>query len=343
MYMQDKWTALMHGRPSHIHDDNWGVKDITDSDLYDPGDNMITKNNEVPMNDIQTGRRGFVEMITLSKTLSKILTDFFSLRASKSQDTAELYHRALPVLEKLRLWRGNIPNTLLMDRQIPRRLCANGSLHLSYHSLVLTLLRRIIRSTALAPLCSDVAVLNDTRRLASDSAEAAMAFVRTLRPDHLEAFWFFSSGFSFSLVGSFVTLLLVTSRSEAEKAHWRERLNDYLWTLRIMGKGSEPMRYAVNRLEGAILRGMEHALAVRIAPELSEHIPSEQYGTFTTLPPQPSPQSSSANHQASDTNLGFHATIPSTSSHTPGDWLTPFLNEDLINLNLKHFDWLAGN
>jgi hypothetical protein len=37
-----------------------------------------------------------------------------------------------------------------------------------------------------------------------------------------------------------------------------------------MGKGSEPMRYAVNRLEGAILRGMEHALAVQIAPVIPE-------------------------------------------------------------------------
>ncbi|KAB8228762.1 fungal specific transcription factor domain-containing protein [Aspergillus alliaceus] len=275
MYMQDKWTALMHGRPSHIHDDNWGVKDIDDSDLYDVDDNMNPKNDEVPMNDIQTGRRGFVEMITLSKSLSKILTEFFSLRASKSQDTVELYHRAIPILEKLHIWRVNIPHSLLMDRQIPRRLCANGSLHLSYHSLILTLLRRIIRSIALVSICSNITVLNDTRKLASDAVEAAMVFVRTLRPDHLEAFWFFSSGFSFSLVGSFVTLLLVTSRSEAEKNHWRERLNNYLWTLRIMGKGSEPMRYAVNRLEGAILRGMEHALAVRIVPELLENIPNE--------------------------------------------------------------------
>ncbi|KAE8385234.1 fungal-specific transcription factor domain-containing protein [Aspergillus alliaceus] len=131
MYMQDKWTALMHGRPSHIHDDNWGVKDIDDSDLYDVDDNMNPKNDEVPMNDIQTGRRGFVEMITLSKSLSKILTEFFSLRASKTQDTVELYHRAIPILEKLHIWRVNIPHSLLMDRQIPRRLCANGLLYCS--------------------------------------------------------------------------------------------------------------------------------------------------------------------------------------------------------------------
>jgi hypothetical protein len=66
-----------------------------------------------------------------------------------------------------------------------------GFLHLSYHGLVLTLLRRVIRSTALAPLCSDVAVLNQSRKLASESAQDAISFVLMLRPDHLEAFWFF--------------------------------------------------------------------------------------------------------------------------------------------------------
>lgn len=31
-----------------------------------------------------------------------------------------------------------------------------------------------------------------------------------------------------------------------------------------MSKSNEPMRYAVNRLEGAILRGLEHALVVAV-------------------------------------------------------------------------------
>lgn len=100
----------------------------------------------------------------------------------------------------------------------------------------------------------------------------------SLRADHLAAFWFFcepldlityrrtyfyaASPFVFSLIGSFVTLLLVTSRTEAERSRWRDQLNKYLWTLRLMSKASEPMRYAVNRLEGAILKGLEHALAV---------------------------------------------------------------------------------
>lgn len=33
LYMQDKWTALAHGRPSHIVDENWDVRDLCDADL----------------------------------------------------------------------------------------------------------------------------------------------------------------------------------------------------------------------------------------------------------------------------------------------------------------------
>jgi hypothetical protein len=39
-----------------------------------------------------------------------------------------------------------------------------------------------------------------------------------------------------------------------------------------MSKSSEPMRYAVNRLEGAILRGLEHALAVNLNEPLDNNV-----------------------------------------------------------------------
>ncbi|KAE8150771.1 fungal-specific transcription factor domain-containing protein [Aspergillus avenaceus] len=191
LYMQDKWTALMHGRPSHVHDDNWGVSDIEERDFSDIDIDVDPGHVEAPMHDAHTGRRVFMEMVTLSKILSDILAEFYSLRASKIQDPVELFNRALPVLEKLHLWHENVPSVLSMDRQAPRQLCANGLLHLSYHSLILTLLRRVIRSPALVPVCPDAVILNTTRKLANDSAEAAITFVRSLRPDHLEAFWFF--------------------------------------------------------------------------------------------------------------------------------------------------------
>lgn len=75
-----------------------------------------------------------------------------------------------------------------------------------------------------------------------------------------------------------MTLLLVTSSAAQERSHWQEQLNSYLWTLRTMSKSSESMRYAANRLEGAILRGLEHSLAVNIdEPSYVQLQPRDQF------------------------------------------------------------------
>jgi hypothetical protein len=42
--------------------------------------------------------------------------------------------------------------------------------------------------TALEPLCLGVGILTYTRQMAHETAEAIIAFVSSLRPDHLEAF-----------------------------------------------------------------------------------------------------------------------------------------------------------
>lgn len=56
----------------------------------------------------------------------------------------------------------------------------------------MAILRRLIRSTALSPRCADDQVLSDIRQDALRTAQNAINFVNGLRPDHLEAFWYFS-------------------------------------------------------------------------------------------------------------------------------------------------------
>jgi hypothetical protein len=160
------------------------------------------------------------------------------------------------------------------------------------------------------------------------------------RKGHLaNASMILASGFNFSLVGSFITLLLVTSRSEAEKTHWRESLTDHLWNLRVMGKASEPMLYAVNRLEGAILRGMEHALAVNIA---SEDPPNDRHvASPSRIPPASIRLPLMVEGSATADQMSLPV-LPTTTSNSLGDWLTPLINEDLTSLDLEQFDWLAG-
>lgn len=265
VFMQDKWTALAYGRPSHIHEDDWAVSDVSYNDFVTSENVDLPAGDETEAStDSETGNAEFVNMVNLTKVVDQILVKFLNLKNCTRQDTVELYNEGLPILESLASWHAGLAPSLSMEVQSMRRLCSNGYLHLSYYGAVVSLLRRLIRSTALAPICTDIFVLNQTRQLAHETAAAAMKFVSSLRADQLEAFWYFNTPFVFSLIGSFSTLLLCTSRTEAERAHWRDYLNQYLWHLRIMGKASEPMRYAVNRLEGAILKGMEHALVVQL-------------------------------------------------------------------------------
>lgn len=197
--------------------------------------------------------------------------------------------------------------------------------------MVVNLYRRLVRSLALAPFCSDAAVLSAVRQQATQSAHEATGFVSSLRLDQLESFWYFRKSYSspcyriisqeeltsrslaspylFALLGSFQTLLLVTSVSLAERDYWREALRSYLWSLRTMSNASDPVRYAVNRLEGGVLRGLEHALAVNMGP-----MPS----AATTATPI-------------DLDQVLHELD-----------LAQFSYSDMPDLGLQSFDWLAA-
>ncbi|KAL5387958.1 hypothetical protein DPSP01_003356 [Paraphaeosphaeria sporulosa] len=242
IYMQDVWTALAHGRPSHISEDDWGV---------------------LPLNEVDfesTENVSFLYLQSLTTILHTVLKTFYTVKSTTQQDTLKLKEQAQPILSSLDQWHSALPPSLAISNIPARELCANGNIHLAYYGVKINVLRRLVRSTALAPLCLDMAALTAIRVQAHETAQQATSLVASLRLEHLDGFWYFATPYLFSVIGSFLTLLLVTSLTPAERDHWRESLRAYLWTLRLMSKTNEPIRYAVNRLEGAILRGLEHAL-----------------------------------------------------------------------------------
>ncbi|KAF2645506.1 hypothetical protein P280DRAFT_389599 [Massarina eburnea CBS 473.64] len=248
LFQQDVWTALAHGRPTHITEENWAVTNLSDDDF--DGETSIDEGSH------------FIQMTSLSRILYSILKTFYTVRSTICQDTVQLFTMAAPLWTEIENWHAALPSSLRMDHLPSRQLCPNGNIHLAYCTAKINILRRLVRSTALAPLCLDISVLSSIRHQAHETAKEAVATVASLRLEHLDAFWCFASPYYFSIIGSFCTLLLVTSLTPTERDHWRETLRSYLWTLRVGSKSNEPMRYAVNRLEGAILRGLEHALAV---------------------------------------------------------------------------------
>lgn len=281
LYIQDRWTALAYGRPVHIHNDDWVVTDLTETDFTDC---RIPGSDEERMSLNVKGELQFRLLADLTTILSTVLSTYYTARTSLDQNTVLLYLRAQPVIAQLQAWYQRVPPSLSTGIIYQRKLNFHGSLHLSYYGVMIALLRRLIRSTALPPRCSDDMTLSAIRQLGLHTAQAAANLVLSLRPDQLESFWYFTSPYLLAVIGSFTTLLLVTSLSTQERAFWQDNLKSYLWNLRMMSKSSEGMRYAVNRLEGAILRGLEHALAVNPNEPIDEAVsPAVFNSTVETL------------------------------------------------------------
>lgn len=159
LYMQDKWGALVHGRPSHIFANNWAVKQLQPNDFQDV--EWDEEDTEERL-EIERGRILFAQMVQLTQVLAEILETFYTLQAVHNvtaagpQGTQAVLSLAKPIQLKLKEWYSALPTAVRMDSSISsspsdvgmngNRLTSIGYLHLAYFAAEITLHRRIIRS-----------------------------------------------------------------------------------------------------------------------------------------------------------------------------------------------------
>ncbi|KUI53138.1 Transcriptional activator protein DAL81 [Cytospora mali] len=269
LYMQDKWGALVHGRPSHIFASQWAVQPLCSNDFPDV---EWDEDDVEEKQDIEKGRTLFAQMIQLSLILSEILETFYTLQAMQNvinagaQGTHLVLSLAKPIQLKLKDWYAALPASIRMDstyqtpvaNNIPNRLSSIGYLHLAYFATEITLHRRIVRSLAQThsapassadgvppPTASSASSVNDSyilhicRNAAKARLISAMDFVNRLTPSHLRAFWYFASKTNFALIGTFGSLLWATSPGREEAEWYRRRLGEYRWTLSVSSKPGE--------------------------------------------------------------------------------------------------------
>ena len=249
LYMQDKWGALVHGRPSHIFSPNWAVLPLIPNDFPDV---EWDEDNEEQKQDIERGRLVFMQMVQLSQILAEILETFFTLEAMKNaanagpQGTQLVLTLAKPIQLKLKEWYAALPSTIRMDTTSftsgsvsGMRLSPIGFLHLAYFATEITLHRRILRSMDTVPDTVDAYIQHICRSAAKARLISAMDFVNRLMPGHLRAFWYFASKTNFALIGTFGSLLWATSPAKEEGDWYRRRLGEYRWTLSVSSKPGE--------------------------------------------------------------------------------------------------------
>lgn len=259
-WLQDKWLSVSESRPSHIDRlRTWHIKHLTADDFPERDES-----DEEGSAEVENSRILFMEFIKLTEIVEDMTDNLFTVRSVRLLvQTEKLLEEVKPLQIRLRNWYHNLQLELSMSVLRPRKLSSNGYLHLAYFAAEITLHRRIIRSLNDK---SPAMLVQICREAAKTRLVAAMDFVRNLRPEHLQAFWYSSSGTNFALIGSFAALLYVTALTEDEKAFYKQQLSDYRWVLRVSANGFAPMAGAMRLLDIALCR----------VPHLLEDLPDEQ-------------------------------------------------------------------
>jgi hypothetical protein len=102
------------------------------------------------------------------------------------------------------------------------------------------------------------------RSAARARLNSATDFVRGLRAEHLQSFWYSASKYGFALIGSFVGLLWATARDPADAEDCRRRLDEYRWMLRLSSKSAEMLERAAGLLAtstGVLVKGIPDRVA----------------------------------------------------------------------------------
>jgi len=155
---------------------------------------------------------------------------------------------------RLKAWYENLPSALSINDTTPRRLSSVGYLHLAYYNAEITLHHAILRthshtlSLSLLPP-NDIDIYTLARNAANTRFTTALAFVTSLKPEHLQSFWYFSSSLSLAIIGIFASILRVTSTDQEEREAHIAHLAEYRWILRISSTGADFMKYAVGVLD----------------------------------------------------------------------------------------------
>jgi Fungal specific transcription factor domain/Fungal Zn(2)-Cys(6) binuclear cluster domain len=135
LYMQDKWSSLIHGRPSHIFAANWAVKPMADDEVVEEegqtNPNTVYETDE-EKDELKKGQVLFSQMILLTAIMAEIMDTFYTqvaiqdFASAGKESTRLILDRAKPVQIKLKEWYSKLPSQVRMDSVIPKRLSSTG-------------------------------------------------------------------------------------------------------------------------------------------------------------------------------------------------------------------------
>ncbi|KAK3385628.1 fungal-specific transcription factor domain-containing protein [Podospora didyma] len=237
IFMQDKWAALIHGRPSHVLATDWQMARVS---LADFPESAADEDDKEGSTEVEKGRLLFIHLTKLTQIMAQALEILYSPDQTRIREVVArsgvqgLLELVKPLAVRLKEWAKEMPPDLHMEGVQTRKLCSNGYLHLSYFVTEIIIHRTIIRNLTpntpqpLRELC---------REAGKARLERAINFVEALRPEHLQAFWWFASPKSLAFIRTYGGLLWATSSTDEEAEFYRRKLGDFRWSLKVRAKG----------------------------------------------------------------------------------------------------------
>lgn len=128
LFAQDKWGALINGRPYLIHLDDWSVKPLESRDFPEAENDAEDEGSS----DLETGQLTFIHFVELTEILTEILTTFFTVRAtadlSSERENAMIVtlEKAKPIKLRLKDWHARLPQSLAITQTRARKLSPTG-------------------------------------------------------------------------------------------------------------------------------------------------------------------------------------------------------------------------
>lgn len=250
--MQDKWGALIHGRPSHVLHSNWRMPRVSLDDFPESGADQDEKEGST---EVEKGRLLFIHLTRLTEIMAEALETLYGPDQTWNEEILArngiqgLLELVKPIIVKLKEWASEMPIGLRMEDIKIRKLCSNGYLHLSYFVTEIMVYRFIVRN-----LTPDTPQhLRDVCREAGKARlEHAMNFLETLRPEHLQGFWWFASPKSLAYIRTYGGLLWATSSTDEEAEFYRQKLDDFRWSLKVRAKGVGFVTTALREMEESL-------------------------------------------------------------------------------------------
>lgn len=133
LFMQDKWSALVHGWPAQISLENWAVQPVSQDDFPE---GAADEDDEEGSSEVEQGKALFTQMVALSEILSEILQTFYTLKAMQEVENEQsnglhlILERAKPIQIRLKDWFAALPVSLRMNNTKVKKL-SSTSMHVS--------------------------------------------------------------------------------------------------------------------------------------------------------------------------------------------------------------------